>query len=148
MKYFGNLSSKFDGSSTLNAELRMTSETRNCHLIKETDDLSCNVFPPCLLVVHNASACRQNHVAKLSAWQQLHYPLLEIFELNIVSRRDHTGLVEAAIELDNNLAVAVVVNLFEFADVAWESSCQSPSLRQVCCSRLNMSRHGVNESNV
>jgi hypothetical protein len=38
--------------------------------------------------------------------------------LDIVSGRDDTGLVEAAIELDNDLAVSVVVDLFEFANIA------------------------------
>jgi hypothetical protein len=70
-------------------------------------------------VIHDASACRQNHIAKLSAGQQLHNPLLEVFELDIVSGRDDTGLVEAAVKLDNDLAVSMVVDLFEFANVAW-----------------------------
>ena len=48
-------------------------------------------------MIHNASARGQNHVAKLSTGQQLHHPLLEVFELDIVSRRDDTGLVEAAV---------------------------------------------------
>lgn len=75
------------------------------------------MFPPRLLVIHNASACRQNHVAKLSAGQQLYHPLLEVFELDIVSGRDNTGLVKAPIELDNDLAVSMVIDFFELADV-------------------------------
>jgi hypothetical protein len=55
------------------------------------------MFSSCFLVIHNASARGQNHVAKLSTGQQLHHPLLEVFELDIVSRRDDTGLVEAAV---------------------------------------------------
>jgi hypothetical protein len=80
------------------------------------------MFSSCFLVIHNASARGQNHVTKLSTWQQLHHPLLEVFELDIVSRRDDTGLVKAAVQLNNDLAISVVVNLFKLANVACLSS--------------------------
>lgn len=54
----------------------------------------------------------------LTRRQELDDPLLEITELDVVSRVDDTGLVQAAVELDDNLAVAVVVDLLELSDVA------------------------------
>ena len=87
-------------------------------LVKEPDDLSSNVFSSRLLVIHNAGTRRQYHVAELSARQQLHHPLFQVFELDIVSRRNDSGLVQAAVQLDDDLAVSVVVDLFELANVA------------------------------
>jgi hypothetical protein len=56
--------------------------------------------------------------SELTGRQQIDDPLLEITELDVVAGGDDTGLVEAAIELDDNLAVAVVVDFLVFADVA------------------------------
>jgi hypothetical protein len=67
MKMFDSLSSKCDCFSTLNAELRKMIDIRHHHLVEEPDDLSSDMFSPRLLVIHNASTCCQNHVAKLSA---------------------------------------------------------------------------------
>ena len=75
-------------------------------------------------MVHNASTGRQNNIAELSRWQQLDDPLLQIPKLHIVPWRYDTSLVEATIQLNNNLAVAVVVDFFKFADVAYKRSSQ------------------------
>jgi hypothetical protein len=87
-------------------------------LVEETDDLSSNVFPPRLLVVHDTGRCGQDDIAELTRWQQLDNPLLEIAELDVVSWGDDTGLVQAAVELNDYLAIAVVVNFLVLADVA------------------------------
>jgi hypothetical protein len=79
------------------------------------------MFAPCLLVVHDASAGGQDDVAELTRWQQLDNPLLKIAELNVVAGRDDASLVETAVELDDDLAATVVVDFFEFADVACRS---------------------------
>jgi hypothetical protein len=97
------------------------------------------VLPPGLLVVHDSSRGGEDDVAELTRWQQLDDPLLEVTELDVVAGRDDTGLVDPVItlsaaaaccdwrdvdlpsvKLDNNLAVAVVVDLLEFANVAWK----------------------------
>jgi hypothetical protein len=87
-------------------------------LVEESNDLTSNVLPSCLLVVHDTSAGGQDDVTELTRWQQLYDPLLEVTELNIVAGRDNTGLVETAVELDNDLAVAVIIDLLEFTNVA------------------------------
>ena len=87
-------------------------------LVEEADNLASNVLPSCLLVVHDTSRGGQDNVAKLTGGQQAHNPLLEIGQADVVAGRDDTGLVETTVELDNDLAGAVVVNLLEFANVA------------------------------
>ena len=105
-------------------------------LIEETDDLASDVLPPRLLVVHDAGGSGQDDVPELTGWQEVDHPLLHVAQLDVEARADDTGLVDAgqnisnrskdercdpdspAVELDDDLAVAVVVNLLELADVA------------------------------
>lgn len=87
------------------------------HLVEETNDLASNVLSPGLLVVHNSSGGGKDDVAELTRRKELDNPLLEVAELDVVAWADDTGLVEAAVKLNNDLAVAVVVNLLELSDV-------------------------------
>jgi hypothetical protein len=80
------------------------------------------VLPPGLLVVHDTSRGGKDDVTELTRGQQLNDPLLHVAELDVVAGRDDTGLVDAAVELDDDLAVAVVVDLLELADVACNKS--------------------------
>lgn len=72
-----------------------------------------------LLVVHDAVGRGQDDLAELSGGQDVIHKLLEVLELKVVAGRDHTALVEAAVQLDNDLAGALVVNNLEFVDVAY-----------------------------
>jgi hypothetical protein len=87
-------------------------------LVEETDDFAGDVLSPGLLVVEDTSGGGKDDVAELTGRKQLDNPLLEIAELDVVAGGDDTGLVETSIELDDDLAVAVVVNLLELANVA------------------------------
>lgn len=71
-----------------------------------------------LLVVHDTSGGGQDNVTELTGGQELSGPLLEVTELNGVAGVDDTALVQTAVELDDDLAGAVVVNLLELANVA------------------------------
>lgn len=97
-----------------------------CHaharLVEEADDLARDVLPPGLLVIHDAGRGGEDDVAELTRGQQLDNPLLEITESDVVAGRDDTGLVETAIQLNDDLAVAVVINLLELANVAFATS--------------------------
>lgn len=88
------------------------------YLIEEANDLPRDVLPPGFLVVHDTRAGGQNDVAELTRRQQLDNPLLQVPELNVVTRGDDTSLVETAIELDDDLAAAVVIDFLKFANVA------------------------------
>ena len=83
------------------------------------------MFPSGFLMIHDTSAGGENDVAELTRWQQLDHPFLEISELDVVARGDNTSLVETAVELDDYLAIAMVINLLEFTNVACTKFCQS-----------------------
>jgi hypothetical protein len=87
-------------------------------LVEETKNLASNVLSAGLLVVHDTGRGGQDDETELTRGQQLDNPLLHVAELNVVAGRDDTGLVDTADELDDNLAVAVVVDLLELANVA------------------------------
>lgn len=70
-----------------------------------------------LLVVHDTSRGGQDEETELTRGQELGGPGLEVTELNGVAGVDDTTLVETAVELDDDLAGAVVVNLLELANV-------------------------------
>jgi hypothetical protein len=76
------------------------------------------VLAASLLVVHDTGGGGQDDVTELTRRKELDDPLLDIAELDVVAGRDDTGLVDAAVKLDNDLAVAVVVDLLELANVA------------------------------
>lgn len=71
-----------------------------------------------LLVVHDTGGGGQDDVTELTRGEQLGGPLLEVTELDGVTGVDNTTLVQAAVQLDDDLAGAVVVNLLELANVA------------------------------
>jgi hypothetical protein len=87
-------------------------------LVEEAEELASNVLAASLLVVHDTSGGGQDDVAELTGGKELGSPLLEVTELDGVAGVDDTALVEAAVQLDDDLAGAVVVNLLELADVA------------------------------
>jgi len=89
-----------------------------CSLVEETDDLSGNVLASSLLVVHDTGRGGEDDITELTRWQKLDDPLLEICETDVVSWGDDTGLVEAAVQLNDNLAGSVVINLLEFTNIA------------------------------
>ena len=86
-------------------------------------------------MIHDTSGGSEDDVSELTRWQELNNPFLEVTELNVVAGADDTGLVNAVIlldrslrrgsayvlpsvELDDNFAVAVVINFLELANVA------------------------------
>ena len=106
-------------------------------LVEEPNDLSSDVLSSGLFVVHDTSTGGQDDVAELTRRQQLDDPLLKVTKLDVVAGRDDTGLVETAVELNDNLATAVVVNLLEFTNVACAQTL-SAQIRQDCSDRINM----------
>jgi len=64
-------------------------------LIEETKNFSSDMLPPRLLVIHNTRRGCENDVTELTRWQELHNPLLQVCQTNVVTGRDDTSLVEA-----------------------------------------------------
>eukprot|EP00512_Aurantiochytrium_limacinum_P006350 CAMPEP_0171519688 /NCGR_PEP_ID=MMETSP0959-20130129/6037_1 /TAXON_ID=87120 /ORGANISM="Aurantiochytrium limacinum, Strain ATCCMYA-1381" /LENGTH=183 /DNA_ID=CAMNT_0012059149 /DNA_START=649 /DNA_END=1201 /DNA_ORIENTATION=- len=86
--------------------------------VEEAKDLASGVLSASLLVVHDTSGGRQNNVAELTGGEEVTHPLLDIANLDVKAGADNTALVQAAGQLNNNLARAVVVDHLELADVA------------------------------
>lgn len=72
----------------------------------------------CLVVVENTGRGGQDDDTERTGREQLLDPLLDTAEGNVEARADDTALVDAAQELDHNLAGAVVIDLLELANVA------------------------------
>jgi hypothetical protein len=87
-------------------------------LVEEAEDLATGVAGAGLLVVHDAEGRRQDNEAELTAGQDVADPLLELLAGAIEARADGAALVEATVEVDDDLARAVVIDDFEFTNVA------------------------------
>lgn len=77
------------------------------------------MLSPGLFVVHDARRSGQDHLAKRTGGQQERAPVLDRVDGNVETRANDAALVQATVELNDNLAAAVVVDDFEFANVAW-----------------------------
>eukprot|EP00397_Hematodinium_sp_SG-2012_P071242 GEMP01139687.1.p3 GENE.GEMP01139687.1~~GEMP01139687.1.p3 ORF type:complete len:108 (-),score=18.35 GEMP01139687.1:53-376(-) len=71
-----------------------------------------------LLVVHDAVRSSEDNVAELAGRQQIGSQLFHITGLDIKARGDNTALVDATVEVDNDLAGTVVIDDLEVANVA------------------------------
>lgn len=63
------------------------------YLVEESDDLSSNMFPSRLFVIHDSGGGCHYDVTELARWQKLDNPLLKLYKTDIVARRDNTSLV-------------------------------------------------------
>lgn len=71
-----------------------------------------------LLVVHDTSRGGQDDVTERTGREQQVDPVFNLRQLNVESGRDDSGLVDATVELDDDLAGSVVVDLLELLNVA------------------------------
>ncbi len=62
----------------------------------------------------------ENDDTKATSGEEQVDPGLDLVDLNVVARRNDTGLVQATVELDDDFARTVVVDNLELADVAYE----------------------------
>jgi len=93
-----------------------TSKGRKCS-IEVAEDLATSVTTLGLLVVHDAEGGGEDDEAKLTAGEDVRDPLVEAVEGDIEAGGENTALVDAAEEVHNDLAVAVVVDDFVVTDV-------------------------------
>jgi hypothetical protein len=73
-----------------------------------------------LLVVHDAVRGGQHDDAELTRRHQLGDPLLEFAVLDVEARGNDTALVDAAVQVNDDLAGAAVVDDLELTNVAWK----------------------------
>lgn len=83
------------------------------------------MLPTRLLVVHDAKRRGEDQVSELTGREQVCDPLLNILDGDVETRANHTALVDAAVELNNNLAGTVVVDNLELVNVPCRERNQS-----------------------
>lgn len=88
-----------------------------CSLVEESEDLATSVTRASLLVVHDAQRGGKNHKAKLTGGKNVLHPLLILLGVAVESGADSAALVQATIEVHNDLTSAVVIDQLEGADV-------------------------------
>lgn len=71
-----------------------------------------------IFVSHDSVRGGEHQAAELTRGQQLVAPALNLREGDIKTRADHARLVEAAQKVNDDFARAVVIDDFEFADIA------------------------------
>ena len=71
-----------------------------------------------LLVVHDAVRGGQHNDAELTGRHELGDPLLELTVLDVEARRDDTALVDTAVQVNDDLAGAAVIDDLELTNVA------------------------------
>jgi hypothetical protein len=87
-------------------------------LVKESQYFASSLFASGLLVGHDTVGGRQEYVAELTRGQEVDNPLFQLVELDVKAGTNDTALVETAIELNDNFVGPVVVDDFEFSNVA------------------------------
>ena len=66
----------------------------------------------------NGESAHQDDETELTSGEQQVDPVLDLVDGDVVAGGDDTGLVQATVELNNDLARTVVVDDLELADVA------------------------------
>merc|ERR1712107_456150 len=85
--------------------------------VEEAKDLTTGALLSALLVAHDAVAGREDQVAKVTGREEGDNPLLHVLHLDVEAGRNDATLVDAANQLDHDLAGASVVHDRELADV-------------------------------
>lgn len=91
---------------------------RLSRLVEKSEDLATGLASTSLLVVHDAEGGGQDNMTETTSREDVLHPLLDILDLHIEARRDDTALVDAANQLNDDLARSVVINNLELSNVA------------------------------
>lgn len=86
-------------------------------LVKVSENLATSVLATGLLVVHDAVGGGQDDEAELTRRKQVVDPVLHLGQFDVVAGRDDTTLVQAAIQLNDNLSSTMVIDDFKFTNI-------------------------------
>jgi len=86
--------------------------------VEEAEDLTTDMLGTGLVVVHDTLVGGKDDNTELTRGKDCIAEVLELVEGQIETRRDDTALVEAAVEVDDDLAGAGIIDDLELADVA------------------------------
>jgi len=95
-----------------------TQATQHGCLVDVTKQLATGVLATRLFVIKNTSGSGEDDDTEPTGRKEQVYPGLDLVRLDVVARRDHASLVETTVQLDDNLARAVVIDDLELADIA------------------------------
>ena len=70
-------------------------------------------------VVHDTLVGRQHDDAELSGREDVDTELLEVLQLEVETGRDDAALVQTAVEVDDDLSSALIIDDLELTNVAW-----------------------------
>jgi hypothetical protein len=85
---------------------------------EHSEDLATRVLLPRLFMIEDATGSRQDDVPELARREQLRLPLFEITKCDVKARADGHALVQPTHEIQDDLAAAMVIDHFEFADIS------------------------------
>jgi hypothetical protein len=76
------------------------------------------MFSSGFFVIHDAVRGGQYNEAKLTRWQQVLGPGLDRVDCYVKSGADNSTFVQSSVQIDNYFASSMIVDDFEFANVA------------------------------
>ena len=86
--------------------------------VEETEDLATDMLGTSLVVVHDTLVGGEHENTELTGRKDSVGEVLELSEGQIETGRDDTALVEATVEVHNDLAIAGIIDDLEIVDVA------------------------------
>ena len=105
-------------SAASNQALWSTDHEKADRSVEETEDFSTDMLGTGLVMVHDALVGGEDEHAELTGGEDGVGEVLELSQRQIEARRDDTALVEATVEVDDDLAGAGVIDDLELVDVA------------------------------
>ena len=88
-------------------------------------------------VVHDAEGRGDDDVPELTRGKDVRGHLFVVFQLHVKAGRDHAALVQTTVQLNNDLAGALVVNEFEVVYVSCGALLERMELPCFCMTRRN-----------
>ena len=86
--------------------------------VEETENLSTDMLGTSLVVVHDTLVGGEDNDSELTGGKHGVGEILELSKGKIETRRDDTAFVETAVKVDDDLAIASIVDDLELVDVA------------------------------
>merc|ERR1719446_1857606 len=87
-------------------------------LKEKSENFASDVSFSGIFVVDNTGGSCKNNMSELSGWEQVILPFFHVGDGDVVSWGDNTAFVDSAVQVDDDLASSVVIDLLEFSDVA------------------------------
>ena len=97
---------------------RLNRDDSTLRSVEETEDLATDLLLLGLLMVHNTLVGGEDHETELTGGENWGGEVFEVLQLQVETGWDNTALVETAVQVNDNLASASIINDGELVDVA------------------------------